>query len=109
MQESFKERYIRYMGEEGQRQIDFLDSVDLLPFFKNCGKGVKLREIVRDIEDIYDYGPMRDKIPPELNGCIFECMSEEEFADYLKERYPDKFNINYRTIYDEWYEISEKV
>ena len=109
MNTSFKEWYIGYMGEEGRQQIDFLDSIDLLPFFKNCGKGVKLRDIIRDIEDMYDYGPFKDKIPPELEGYFFCNMCEEEFADYLKERYPDKFDIRYRTIYDEWYEISEKV
>lgn len=96
---SFRERFIKYNGTDGQIQLDFLDSIDLFSFLDNH---MTLRELRNEIEDIYDYGFKRDQLPEELHGCAFNLMDDSELAEYLEERYP---NIRIRECVETWYEV----
>ena len=100
--ENFREWFIKEMGEEGQVQLAFLDSINLESYLKNV---VKVATIMEDIEDEYDYGPKRDQIPKELHGCSFNVITEEEFAYYLHERYPQWLWIERDVT---WYEMWRK-
>ena len=99
---SFRERFIIYYSDQGQIQIDFLDSINFLPLLDN---GKNLNDIIGDIEDKYDYGHMRDKIPKELKGRAFYYMDDYEFGLYLQERYPEWQIVEH---VDTWYEVRRK-
>ena len=102
MKTSFREYFTRTWGERGQIQIDFLDTIDFSPYLVN---GVRLDKIREEIEDKYDYGFMRDKIPPELHQCAFNCIDDYEFGWYLEDRYPE---IRVDEQVEAWYEIRLK-
>ena len=96
---SFRERFIKYAGSKGQIQLDFLDSLDFLPYLENH---MTLKDLRDEIEDLYDYGFKRDLLPKELKGCAFNLMDDSELAEYLEDRYP---NIRVRERVETWYEI----
>lgn len=102
MRTSFREYFTKAWGHDGEVQINFLDTIDFFPFFTN---GKDLDEIRRDIEDEYDYGHKRDKMPPELHQCAFNFMDDFELGWYLEERYPD---IKVEECVKTWYEIRLK-
>lgn len=82
---TFRDCIIKYYSC-GQVQLDFLDTIDFLPMMK---EGIDIEDIMRDIEDKYDYGYMRDKLPLELKGCAFNCLDAYDFKLYLEDRYPE--------------------
>ncbi len=88
---SFIERYIGYAGEEGRKQIEFLDSLPLEKYLV-CGN---IHNIMYDIQEIGEH---------KLNPIYFD-MDDLEFIAYIEERYPNKYDITRCTRYDEWYEI----
>lgn len=87
----------------GQIQLDFLDSIDFLPMMKDK---INIEDIMSDIEDKYDYGYMRDKLPLELNGCAFNYIDTYEFGLYLADRYPEWKIEECNKV---WYELRKKV
>lgn len=102
MSYNFREYFIKYYKQAGQIQLDFLDSIDFLPYLENQKK---LSEVMHDIEDKYDYGSFLSKIPAELQGCVFNLMDEYEFGLYLQDRYPNWEIVEYT---DTWYEVRKK-
>ena len=98
----FKEAFLNYAGENSKIQIDFLDSIDFLPYLADYEL---ISEIRDELEDRYDYGYMRDKIPPELHNCSLNLMDDYEFGRYLEDRYPDYSLREQQKI---WYEIRKR-
>lgn len=98
----FRRYFIAHNKDAGIVQLEFLDSIDFTPMLENHAK---LNDIIRDIEDVYDYGFKRDKIPPELHGCAFNLMDECEFSFYLQERYPD-WSVEEKM--KTWYELVKR-
>ena len=77
---------------------EILDDIDI-ELFAYCNTSVKtISMLMYRLEDVYDdfQGRVRDN--EYLKGNLFNCMSEYEFIDYLRERYGDEF-------YD--YEVTE--
>lgn len=102
----FRNRYLEYTGIMGCIQLEFLDSIDFLPLLKNNSK---VYDVMRDVRDKYDYGPLRHKIPEEFDSDSFHDMDEEEFANYISDRYGDQFIVSCCTSYSEWYEVHPKI
>lgn len=98
----FNEAFVNYAGEYSQIQIDFLNSIDFLPMLEQFDQ---IEDIRRELEDIYDYGHKRDKIPPELHGCALNLMDDYEFGRYLEERYPEYILREEMKV---WYEIRKR-
>jgi hypothetical protein len=101
----FRRYFLAHNKEDGKVQLDFLDSIDFTPILKDR---TALLDIMRDVEDVYDYGYKRDKIPPELHGCAFNIMDEYDFGQYLKERYPEwnvveQVRTWHELVKDEWH------
>lgn len=96
-----RKRIIEYYNC-GLIQLDFLDSIDFLPMMK---EGVDILDIMHDIEDKYDYGYMRDKLPSELQGCAFNCLDEYDFKLYLEDRYPEWYAREHMKT---WYELEKR-
>lgn len=82
----FRNVFLKYTGEIGHVQLDFLDSIDFTPFMKN---GQSVEDIMDTIAQIYNY---TDKVPEALHGHPFDNMDNYEFASYLVDRYP-KFSF----------------
>ncbi len=68
-----------------RKSMDFLDTLDLDKFIENEND---VEEIMNAIEDEYDDTPI---LPDFLEGCVFNYLSENEFADYLADRYNKKW------------------
>ena len=68
------------------RTVELLDTVDIEKLiFKEC----QAREIeTYDLMDKLEY-ILEDEVIkyPELNGCLFDCVSECEFIEYIEKRY----------------------
>jgi hypothetical protein len=59
------------------KEIEFLDTIDLKPFLK---KDKSVLDIMDEIEN--KYGKQYT-----LEECIFNCMSQYDFMEYLNDRY----------------------
>lgn len=101
---SFREIYLSINPEGHQAQLDFLDTIDFLPYLKN---GIRMDDLMRDIEDKYDYGPFKDKLPQELLEQAFCWMDQEDVANYLAERY-NEYTPQYHEQWDSWYTLHKK-
>lgn len=70
----------RYEGEE-EANIRYLDSLNLDRFVEVSND---VGTIMGAIQEVFDDSP---GLPAELQGCVFNCLGEEEFAYYLGKRY----------------------
>ena len=72
-----------YYCEEYSYQ--FLDKIDFLPYIEKF-KGKKFTDMMNEIEDEWDSKDIvqNDNV---LEGFLFNYITENEFADYLKNRY----------------------
>lgn len=72
-----------YYCEEYSYQ--FLDKIDFLPYIEKF-KGKKFTDMMIEIEDEWDSKDIvqNDNV---LEGFLFNYITENEFADYLKNRY----------------------
>ena len=103
MTSDFRKRFIQHWkGHNPEIQLEFLDSIDFEPFLADYDN---VKDIMNEIQDIYDYGYKRDKIPSELHNCIFNLMDEYDFGCYLEDRYPD-YELTERNIV--WYEMRKR-
>lgn len=57
----------------------FLDSIDILPYIEEF-KGQKLSDMMDKLEEDYPY---KDK----YSSCLFDAITNDEFAKYLNKRY----------------------
>ena len=65
-----------------------LDKIDMEKYLTNrpyC----KLHDIMDYIESDYDNTELTNN--EDLEGCIFNWLDEDEFAEYLEKRYPGRF------------------
>lgn len=76
-------------GEEATKK--FLDAIDLKPYLRGNDE---FYEVMSHIEDDF-YEQVKDD--PYMKGYVFNHMADEEFYDYLVERYGEK-NISRREI-----------
>ena len=81
--------------------------LDLIDFKKLCGPGKRdISDIQNQTEqkamfdiDLYNFMVEHDDV---FEDCVFNWMSEEEFADYLRQRYADEMQYNeYEVIHRE--------
>ncbi len=65
----------------------FYDTIDFEPFFLN-GKNIEMDAftLINRIELYYDK-QHPELLPKEMHGYFFNFVGEEEFVNYLKERY----------------------
>ena len=64
---------------------NFYDTIDFRQYIPERGE-MPLRELMSQLEDYYDnHHP--ELLPEELEGYIFDVIDEEDFFQYLKERY----------------------
>lgn len=66
---------------------DFYDTIDFEPFFLN-GDNIEMdvSTLMNRIELYYDE-QHPELLPKEMHGFFFNYIGDEEFVDYLKERY----------------------
>lgn len=76
----------RYIDKEFQINKNFLNTIDFIPFLKQYDR---LGEMMIAIEQKYHEVNM----PAELQGEIFNYYTDDEFKDYLKERYTKYVNF----------------
>lgn len=89
---------IQSYEEEMAKQFSYLDQIDIEKYMKNCTTG-KIGELINAIERDYDNTDLTDN--DFLQGCIFNYCNEEEFVEYLAERYGKRFSTTehfYRTF-----------
>ena len=80
-------------AEEDRISKEFYDTIDFTKFMSDA-KRINIRDLINCIEEYYDINHP-DLIPEELNRCFFNFTSDEEFADYLCERYGWKTQVEY--------------
>lgn len=88
----------RTYEEEMAIQFGYLDQIDIEKYMKNCTTG-KVRELIDAIERDYDNTEFTEN--DFLEGCIFNYCNEEEFIDYLEERFGKRFSTrewSYKTF-----------
>ena len=78
----------RYIDKEFQINKEFLDTIDFIPFLKKTSLLSKLMKAV----EIYCF-LNHIKLPPELEGEVFNYYNEEDFKDYLERRYKEEVNF----------------
>ena len=72
-----------------------LDKIDLEKYLTNRTVN-RVDYIMDDIEHDYDNTELTNN--EDLQGCIFNWLNEEEFSEYLKKRYGDRFNYRETVI-----------
>lgn len=82
---------------------EFYDTVDFMKFISECYGEISVRDLMNCVEEYYDYHN-ENLIPEEFQGCFFNFMNEDEFSEYLKDRYG--FQVRHEVI--ERYYISKK-
>ena len=79
----------RYVDKEFQINKEFLDTINFIPFLK--AKPPVLSVLMVAIETFVILN--NKEMPPELEGNVFNYYSEEDFKDYLEERYKNEINF----------------
>ena len=94
----FWETYINKPYNEGLKEnCKILDKINLIQY---CKPGYKIHDIMYIIESLYNN---TDIVKNDIcQNSIFNWFSEEEFIEYLKNRYPNlkikEFNITYYEV-----------
>ena len=61
----------------------YFDTIDFLKFMSD-EKCISVRDLMDALEEYYNY---KDFLPAVFEGLLFNYTSEEEFANYLENRY----------------------
>lgn len=64
--------------------LRFLDTIDFTPYLKTCED---VHELCLRVESTID----PNIIPKELEGFVFDYLTEDDVAEYLAERYKDNW------------------
>lgn len=80
---------IKDFTKEFQINKEFLDTINFIPFLKT--KPPTLSALMVAIETFITFN--NKEMPPELEGNVFNYYSEEDFKDYLEERYKGEINF----------------
>lgn len=78
--------------EEEEANIRYLDSLDLDRFVEISDDVGTIMDAIREV---FDDSP---GLPAKLQGCVFNCLGEEEFAYYLGKRYGKRVQEEVRYI-----------
>lgn len=78
--------------EEEEANIRYLDSLDLDRFVEISDDVGTIMDAIREV---FDDSP---GLPAELQGCVFSCLGEKEFAYYLEKRYGKRVQEEVRYI-----------
>ena len=81
---------------------NFYDTIDFKKYFPHC-KRFNVREFMRTMEEVSKTWP-EGTIPAELENELFDVITEDEFAEYLKKRYGVIVNwvtVDYYYIYND--------
>ena len=73
---TFRERF--------DTNINFLNTIDFTPYLETCGD---VQELMERVENAFP----PQTIPEELQGFVFDCLDENDVAEYLAERYKDNW------------------
>lgn len=68
------------------RTFELLDTVDIkeLIFNERQSREIETYDLMGKLEDILEDEVMKY---PELEGCLFDCVSECEFIEYIEKKY----------------------
>lgn len=89
--------------EEGINIIEnFYNTIDFTKFINNDSYKIDIRDLMSSLEEYYDLRHP-ELLPPEFQGCFFNFINEDEFAEYLKKRYG--YKITTETIERYWLQI----
>lgn len=72
-----------------KRAKEFYDTIDFEPFFKkykDIGHEIPVDDLWTDLEKYYDE-EHPELLPEDFRGYFFNYVNEEEFIDYIKDRY----------------------
>lgn len=72
--------------EKMNLNLRFLDTIDFTPYLETCDD---VRELCSRVETTID----PETIPEELEGFVFDCLAEDDVAEYLAKRYKDDWYI----------------
>lgn len=72
--------------EKMKLNLRFLDTIDFTPYLETCDD---VRELCSRVETTID----PETIPEELDGFVFDCLTEDDVAEYLAKRYKDDWYI----------------
>lgn len=72
--------------EKMKLNLRFLDTIDFTSYLEMC---CDVRELCLRVESTID----QNIIPEELDGFVFDCLTEDDVAEYLAKRYKDDWDI----------------
>ena len=76
----------RNIDKEFQINKEFLDTIDFVPFLEET----KLLSVLMAAVESFVFFNHKE-MPPELDGEVFNYYSEEDFKDYLSNRYSNLY------------------
>lgn len=76
----------RNIDKEFQINKEFLDTIDFVPFLEET----KLLSVLMGAVESFVFFSHKE-MPPELEGEVFNYYSEEDFKDYLSNRYSNLY------------------
>lgn len=77
---------VRNIDKEFQINKEFLDTIDFVPFLEET----KLLSVLMAAVESFVFFNHKE-MPPELDGEVFNYYSEEDFKDYLSNRYSNLY------------------
>lgn len=65
---------------------DFYNTIDFTEFIHISFRKINVRDLMNCLEEYYDISHP-NLLPVEFEGCFFNFVNEDEFAEYLSKRY----------------------
>lgn len=88
--------------EEINISEDFYNTIDFTKFINDGSYRIKIEVLMNLLEEYYDLRHP-ELLPVEFQGCFFNFINEDEFAEYLNKRYG--YKIITETIERYWLQI----
>ena len=100
---SKEECKVKMTYEEGINiSEDFYDTIDFTKFIDDGSHRIEVKDLMSCLEEYYDLSHP-ELLPVEFDGCFFNFINEDEFAEYLNKRYG--YRIITETIEKYWLQI----
>ena len=71
-----------------QENIKMLDKINFDEFFREASENVL--DLMNRVEDRYDHTKFSDN--DVMQGYVFNWIGQDDFCEYLKNRYPERFH-----------------
>lgn len=82
----------------------FYDTIDFTKFIDSNSNRIDIRDLMNCLDEYYDLSHPQ-LLPKEFQGCFFNFINEDEFAEYLNKRYG--YKIITEVIEKHWLQIKE--